>query len=129
MTLQDLKPGELLELRIVGLHVICKFLSYCKRPRHIHVEAVRVVIGEVVEGSEACIPLTKYMSRYEPPSNDQTDLCSTEHEEVDKLILALEKQLFDYHINKALDNGDKDKFLELVRGMNGEMSKLRSINE
>jgi len=121
MLLQDLKPGELLEIKALGLHVICKFLSYCKRPKHIHIEATRVIIGEVVEGSEACIPITKYMSRYEPPGNDQTDLCSTEHDEVNKLIQSLEKQLFDSQVNKALDNGDKDKFLELVRGMKGEV--------
>ena len=118
MSLQDLKPGELLEVKVVGLHVICKFLSYCKRPRHIHVEAIRVITGEVVEGSEACIPLTRYTSRYEPPSDTEVILPSEEQELVKKLIEDLEKQLFDYHVNKALDNGDKDKFLELVRGMN-----------
>ena len=117
MLLQELKPGELLEIKALGLHVICKFLSYCKRPRHIHVEAVRVVIGEVIEGSEACIPITKYMSRYEPPSDIEVILPSEEQKSVNKLIADLEKQLFDYHINKALDDGDKDKFLELVRGM------------
>ncbi|AJI24440.1 hypothetical protein H8R29_23655 [Priestia megaterium] len=121
MTLQDLKPGELLELRIVGLHVICKFLSYCKRPQHIHVEATRVITGEVVEGSEACIPITKYMSRYEPPSDTEIILPSEEQELVNKLIEDLEKQLFDYHINKALDTRDEDKFFELVRGMKGEV--------
>ncbi|KNH23902.1 hypothetical protein ACS78_08085 [Priestia megaterium] len=116
-----LKPGELLEVKVVGLHVICKFMSYCKRPRHIHVEAIRVITGEVVEGSEACIPITKYMSRYELPSDAEVILPSEEQELVNKLIEDLEKQLFDYHINKALDTRDEDKFFELVRGMKGEV--------
>ncbi|MGB3568432.1 MAG: IDEAL domain-containing protein [Priestia megaterium] len=118
MLLQDLKPGELLELRIVGLHVICRFMKYCRRPQHIHVAVTQVIYGEVKVGHEACIPITKHISRYELPEHDETDLCSAEHDEVDKLIQGLEKQLLDYHINKALDNGDRDKFLELVRGMN-----------
>lgn len=121
MILQDLKPGELLEVKVIGLHVICKFMSYCRRPAHIHVEVTQVLFGNVKVGREACIPITKYMARYEPSGNDQTDLCSAEYEEANKLIQSLEKQLFDYHINKALDNGDKDKFLELVRGMKGEV--------
>ncbi|MHC8969158.1 IDEAL domain-containing protein [Priestia aryabhattai] len=121
MTLQDLKPGELLEVKVVGLHVICKFMSYCKRPAHIHVEVTQVIQGKVTVGYEACIPITKYMFRYEPPSDTEVILPSEDQELVNKLIEDLEKQLLDYHINKALDTGDKDKFLELVRGMKGEV--------
>ena len=118
MLLQDLKPGELLEIRIIGMHAICKFLSYCRRPQHIHVEVTQVLFGNVKVGREACIPITKYMARYNPPGDVQVILSSEDQKLADRLILALEKQLFDYHINKALDNGDRDKFLELVRGMN-----------